>query len=304
MGNNYLGIDIGGTYIKYAMVDSTGTIGTVSKQETSKNLDELKESLIRIVTMLPHKIAGVGISCPGRVDITTGTVYNGGSLPFLHGFSFENFFSEHFKLPCTVSNDGKAVALAELWLGNLVGEFNAAAVVLGTGVGGGIIVDGKLLQGGNFQAGEFSFLLRSPELINRKNIVGTTGSAVNFICNCADILNLSKHDGEGVFEALLSGENFEVNNLFKKYCREIAVLIMNLQATLDIEKVVIGGGISTQDLFIKGVKQEYRECREKFTLWDQSWEEVVIQPCKYRSNANLLGAIYQMISQTETVVSK
>lgn len=300
MQTNYLSIDIGGTYIKYAHIDRAGNIESVDKKKTPNNLEALLEVLTEICEPVKNLVRGVGISCPGRVDVTNGVVYNGGALPFLHGFSFRDFFNDNFDLECAVINDGKAAALSEVWLGNLKGIANGAAIVLGTGVGGGIIVNGELAQGSHFQAGELSFLLRSPGAANLENIIGFTGSAVTFVKAAAQQLKLQdESDGIAVFEAINSKQNLEVTRLFEQYCREIAFIILNLQAILDIEKVVIGGGVSTQETLIKEINNQYIWIRESSELFSTSFDPVTIAPCSFRNNSNLLGAIYQFLLQAE-----
>lgn len=164
----------------------------------------------KIIQNFEGKINGVGISCPGRIDKKTGCVYNGGALTFLHNVGLRAFVEESFKLPCAVSNDGKAAALAELWLGNLKNIQNGAAITLGTGVGGGLIMNGKLIEGSHFQAGELSFLLRTPEKVDRTNTIGYTGSAVHFIETAAKKLQLEdQNDGTRVFEAINKKEHGE-----------------------------------------------------------------------------------------------
>ena len=80
----------------------------------------------------------------------------------MHGFDLKGYFRNTYGKGCTIINDGKAAALCELWLGNLRGITNGIVLTLGTGVGGGIIIDGKLHQGTTFQAGELSFMTQDP----------------------------------------------------------------------------------------------------------------------------------------------
>lgn len=200
---NYLAVDIGGTYIKYANVDRSGTLYKTQRIATPDSLAGLKQCLVAIISRSRSTIYGVGISCPGRIDPQTGVVYNGGALPFLHTFSLAEFVEQQFDLPCAVCNDGKAAALSELWLGHLKGYKNAAAIVLGTGVGGGIIVNGQLLQGEHFQAGEFSFIPSQSTSGNTKDLIGFSASAVQFIQHAAKRLNLAdRYDGISVFKAI------------------------------------------------------------------------------------------------------
>lgn len=298
MQRYYLTLDIGGTYIKYASINSEGNIGEKGKVKTPKSLDELFLLIDEIWATYKDKVNGIAISCPGRVDTNTGTVYKGGALPYLDGTSFKKILEDKYNMPCAVCNDGKAAALAELWLGHLQSIENGAAIVLGTGVGGGIIVNGRIIQGDHYQAGELSFLLRSPESTNTDHFIGFSGSAVNFIRKSSQLLELDKlDDGIAVFEAINEGNHEELIENFTIYCREIVFIIHNLQAILDISKVVIGGGVSAQPILIKGIREQYNLLRRNSKLIDQTFEAVEIEVCKFGSEANLLGALYQLLVQ-------
>ena len=194
MNKNYLSIDIGGTKIKSAVIDRSGNILTRGRMDTPKNLTEFLTGIETIVEDVHGSIRGIAVSTPGKVNPETGTISFGGALPFLDGVSLKQLLAK-YQVPLAVTNDGKAAALAEWWLGNLKGIQNGAAITLGTGLGGGVIVEGKLIQGAHFQAGELSFLLnatkRSDALENAEQpnnqgltlqqLAGFSGSAVAMI---------------------------------------------------------------------------------------------------------------------------
>lgn len=251
----YLSLDIGGTFIKYGLVDLNGNIEEVFKVLTPNTLDDFLSIIFDIVEHYEKKILGIGISTLGRVDTSTGTIYNGGPLRYLHELCLKKIVEDKFFIPCSLTNDAKAAVLAELWMGNLKGVVNGAALILGTGVGGGIVINGNLFEGKNYQAGELSLLLRQPD---DSEIIGFSGSAVRFIEKATTLLRISDTtDGISVFKALKHSTSQELNSLFRNYCREIAYIISNLQVTLDLEKIVIGGGISVQPMIINEIKNQY-----------------------------------------------
>lgn len=291
----YLAIDIGGSFIKFGEVQKAGTLSETTKVPTPQTLPQLEKIILAKIAQHPE-IKGVGISCPGAVDPETGTIYNGGALPYLDQVSFKKIITEKFSLPCVVSNDAKAAAAAELWLGNLQGIENGGAIVLGTGVGGGLIVGGKILQGSHFQAGELSFVPRQAQSGAATDLIGYTASAVLFIQACGKLLALPDiNDGKKVFAAIAAGNNPELLELFAHYCREIGYLIMNLQATLDIEKIVIGGGISAQAILIQEIQKQYQFLLNQSDFVKNSMAEIPIEACKFGNEANLLGAVYQLL---------
>ena len=151
----YLTIDVGGTHIKYALMQENGGLTQAGHVPTPpKSLDQFFESIFSIIDQYQEKIEGVAFSVPGKVDSQTGTIYFGGALTYLDQVCLKEVIKERYGLRASVQNDAKAAALAELWLGSLQGVQDAAVIVLGTGVGGGIILDGKLRLGPHFQAGE------------------------------------------------------------------------------------------------------------------------------------------------------
>ncbi|MGG5318972.1 ROK family protein [Enterococcus sp. AZ072] len=297
---DYLSIDVGGTYIKYSLVNRAGNLLTVKKIETPATLEQFLADLFQLIGDVREQIKGIGISLPGKIDIKNGVIYHGGSLEYMHEVGLKALVEEEFGIPCALSNDGKAAALAELWLGNLNEIENGAAVVLGTGIGGGLILNGELFQGSHFQAGELSFLINYQQLEDPENLVGWHSSAVRFVTEACKLLGLENlNDGQAVFEALEQGQNDELQKMFTDYCQIIARILLNLQATLDISRVVIGGGISAQNRLIKEINQQYQLARDNQPLLKSSFEPLEILPCHFRSEANLLGAIYQLFLQLD-----
>lgn len=290
----YIVFDIGGSAIKYGLIDESGEILSNDKVKTPNSWEEMAEEFDKVVSEHREEISGVAVSAPGRIDVNEGIIYLGGALPYLHEVNIKKHFRDNFDLPATVVNDGKAAAQAELWVGNLKGVDHAAAIALGTGIGGAVVVDGKVQQGRNFVAGEFSSVLPTEEPLH--NNLAVTNSSVKLVAELAEILGLpDKADGEGVFEFVTSRENEEVNENFAAYCKRLAVFMCNLQVILDISHVVIGGGISNQPVLIEELNNQYDIIREKQPAFKETFLPLNILPCKYSNNANLLGALYQLL---------
>ncbi|GEK90997.1 ROK family protein [Alkalibacterium kapii] len=289
-----LGIDVGGTNIKYARVFADGTLDQKQKVDTPDTLESFLDQLDRIYKQFdPEMVEAVAISLPGKVDSKKGIVYFGGSVKYLHDFDFHKHFRETYGKRCTIINDGKAAALCELWLGNLQGIKDGLVITLGTGVGGGIIIDGKLHQGNTFQAGELSFITQEPFNPDREKIIGYQLSAVNFIGKCGDMLQLEKpYDGERVFEEICRKDNPTLNAMFSAYIKRLLNLIVNLQAILNMEKVLIGGGISERPIVLDELKRQYGELRKVSPIFGQVFEELVFDTCTFKNNSNILGAVY------------
>ncbi|WP_368646207.1 ROK family protein [Alkalibacterium putridalgicola] len=294
-----LGIDVGGTNIKFARVFADGTLDKKQKVNTPETLEGFLNQIDEIFKQFDsEKVEAVAISLPGKVDSNKGIVYFGGSVKYLHHFDFKKHFREAYGKRCTIINDGKAAALCELWLGNLKGVKDGLAITLGTGVGGGIIIDGKLHQGNTFQAGELSFITQDPFNPDRENLIGYQLSAVDFIAKCGVMLKLEKpYDGERVFEEICKKDNPTLNAMFAAYIKRLLNLIVNLQAILNMEKVLIGGGISEQPIVLDELKRQYAELRKVSPIFGQVFEPLAFDTCAFKNNSNILGAVYASMQE-------
>ena len=140
----YLLIDIGGTFIKYSLTDEQARKISGGKVPTP-----LLAAIEGFATPLQGQFVGCAISMPGRIDTRNGIAHTGGMLS---AFMWEQPFAAQVEarlgVPVTIANDGKCAAAAEGWTGALAGVENGLVLVLGTGIGGGIILNGKMFNGG------------------------------------------------------------------------------------------------------------------------------------------------------------
>ncbi|MGJ3791966.1 ROK family protein [Lactiplantibacillus argentoratensis] len=297
---NYLSIDIGGTNLKYGLIDHSGSLLFKQQVTTPTEKSAFVAELKKIIANNRSKVFGVAISVPGQVDSQTGIVYHGGSLPFLDRLNFQQLIQSAFgELPVGVENDGKAGALAELWLGVLQGQPNSAAIILGTGVGGGIILNNQLLSGSHFQAGELSFMVNNYQLAGEDKLVGMNCSAVEMIEKIAIKLNLAdKKDGIAVFEKL-SQQQPLAWKIFRAYCQRVAYLILNVQSVVDLTTYAIGGGISSQPLVVKTINEEYDKILLELPLVKETLTRPQIKKAKFENSANLYGALYSLLQRLD-----
>ena len=178
----YLIFDVGGTFVKYAIMDRKGVIKDKDKTPTPYRFEVDKETNEKITpnTIAPevgvetflnlidriykdykkkYQIEGIAISLPGQVNVEHGIVYGGGALPYLDRAPLGNLISNRCdNVPVALENDGKCAALAEVWIGNASDCKDACVLVFGTGVGGGIVINRKVHHGVGMIAGELSFI--------------------------------------------------------------------------------------------------------------------------------------------------
>ena len=297
-----LAFDIGGTFIKYALVDEAYQVSDSSKVPTPDTIEEFWEALEHVICSFKNRMTGIAISCPGEINSRLGFVFKCGLITYLRNIPLASRLNKAFQVPVTVLNDGDAAGLAEARIGNLQDCGCGATFVLGTGVGLSLTSNGSLISTWNLKD-----YLRWPSLGEKQvtpgqkqyqteilkhgisSLVQNLGSAVNFVANASQLLELPEEDGVQVFEVLEAGHHEELQDLFASYCREIAILIYNLQSLVRLEKVTIGGGISSQPLLLEKINHQYKSLMEE--SGEQRFSLVEIQAARYHNSSNLLGAV-------------
>lgn len=289
-----LAIDFGGTQVKSALVSEEFALEkSLPTQSSPQTLNQTLDVIDYLVTSVKVALTGIAISVPGTVDTDEGVIYHGGLLRFFHGFRIKDILEAKYHLPVTALNDGKAAALGELAMGHLQGVTNGAALVLGSGLGGGLIINGKLFQGSHFQAAELTFLLPvQMAKVNPSQMRGTTLSAVGFITRVNEVLgNADLKDGREAFKEI-NARNEAVYPIFEAYCRSLAITILNLQSIFDMEIFVLGGGISAQPVLIEEVNRQFDKVRHEIDFIGKIIKRPKIVACHHHNGANLIGAAY------------
>ena len=185
----------------------------------------------------------------------------------------------------------------------LIGYENGVMVTLGTGVGGGIIIDGKLHKGSRFSAGEFSYMPDSHENINEFG--GYWGS----ISGVANLLKLTSNetgipveelDGVKVFE-MANNRDEKALKALDAYTKQLAVKIYSLQTLLDLDRVAIGGGISQQSLLMEYLQKNIDDVVDNNPL--KAISDFIPTPtvttCRFFNDSNLIGALYNHLLKQE-----
>ncbi|WP_208559237.1 ROK family protein [Marinilactibacillus kalidii] len=299
--NKYLVYDVGGSAIKYAIMSeekifSKGKVAT-PKEDLTTFINKMEEIYLKY----EQAISGIAISMPGVINAETGYAVHGGSLEFIRQMNLRDKLAKKLKHPIVIENDGKSAALGEVWKGNLQGIENGIALILGTGIGGGIIANGQLLKGHHFAAGEFSTIRTDGQKpLAYETMLANTGSSVKLVERTATLLGKEAEHFTGVdlFKEIKSG-NQEVEKLFFEYCDTIAAQIMNLQTILDPEMIVIGGGMSEEPLFVEGIQKAVNDLFSEDVMTEINGFKAEITPSTLGNEANLYGALYQYLLITK-----
>lgn len=290
---DYLVFDVGGSAIKYALMSEKAEFINKGKVKTPLDSTEsLLETIESIYSQYKEKVQGVGVSLPGRIDSESGYAFTGGYLEYNAGKNMISLLEERCLVPVTVENDGKCAALAEAWKGSLSDCINGVVVVLGTGIGGGVIINKKLYKGSHFQAGEFSNIITNDEAKPGEEerlwwYYGATSGLCQLVARSKN-LSCSEINGLRVFE-MVNQKDSEALNILDEYCRKLVIQLFNLQYCFDPEKIAIGGGISSQDSLFEYIQRNV----EKYSLqMPEGFVPPQVVRCRFESDANMIGALY------------
>lgn len=293
----YTVIDIGGTAVKYALLDEEGNVLEHDSAPTPADLDSLTFLIEKIHQKYAcEKCNGTAISAPGRINPETGWFHTGGALTYLDHTDYGNILKERLGCPVSIINDAKAAALAEVWKGSMQGVWQGLVLVLGTGIGGALIMEGKVCSGFSDTAGEVSFISTDwNQPYASEKTWAYYGSASALIRKYAEAVHRdpASCNGKILFENALAGEK-EALQVLHDYCASFTAGLFSLQAVLDMEKTAIGGGISAQKLLFDILQEEidraYAPLEGKVPM-----HKPVIVPCQFGNDANLIGALYHFL---------
>ncbi|MBR3234102.1 MAG: ROK family protein [Atopobiaceae bacterium] len=297
MEQQYLVLDIGGTFIKYAIMNREGQFLAQGKVEAKTGSEEEMLASLADVrdAVSDYDYEGVAISMPGRIDTARGWAHTGGAFTWLSEYPAAEKYGAVFGKPCTIANDGKCAAIAESWAGALADVDSGAVIVLGTGIGGGIVLNKQVWMGCSGGAGELSWLicdypLLSDEAAEHISPAMWTGhiSAHSITKEFARRKGLESADGIMLFDAYDAGDPDAIAVL-NDYAIWAAAGIVNLQSVLDLQRYAIGGGISARPettTLIRDAVEHIFAVREGLPF---SKPEIVT--CKFGNEANLIGAL-------------
>ena len=265
-----MGVDIGGTNIKLALVDKrarlTGkrTFSTAGFKGKSALIDGIVsriEDLISDQGLKKRDIIGVGIGAPGAIDVRTGTIHYLTNIPDWREIPLGDILKKRLKVPVFVDNDVNVMALGEAYFGAGKGACNMLCITLGTGVGGGLILEGKLYRGSSCAAGEFGHVpinIDGPKCkcgsracveayagnsYIVKDVIARIRKGKKTLITKLVKEELSKITPEIISEAGHKGDKF-AKQVWIDVGEKIGIGLAGVVNLLNVEKIVIGGGVA------------------------------------------------------------
>lgn len=287
-------IDIGGTFIKHGLADRGGHIykkGELPTEIKKKGVEGLLKKVAMIVASYryEHKIAGVAISTPGVVDAALGEIiFAGVNFPGYTGTRLRAEIEARTGLPCAVQNDVKCVGLAESWIGAGSGAHSVFCMAVGTGIGGSLILDGRVISGTGGSAGEIGFI----ELNSTGASLEASASTAQLVREVAELKGLAPDEISGrlIFKWAKEGDEIAIQAINLIVAR-LAEGIATVQYVFDPECVILGGGIMAQEEYLRG----RLEAALDRIMTNPLRTHVRLEFAKLKNDAGMLGALCHLL---------
>ncbi|CAM3005790.1 ROK family glucokinase [Paenibacillus sediminis] len=306
--NIYVGVDLGGTAIKVGICNEEGQLLHTYEgpTETDKGVDTVINNIEKYVRLIVEQspftwdqLAGVGAGVAGFTNVREGIIILAPNIGF-RDVPIRKILEERLGKPVKIDNDANVAALGEAWSGAGKGIDNCVCFTLGTGVGGGIIINGKIYQGFSGMAGELGHISVVPDLEAIQCGCGKMG-CLETVSSATGIIRMANDAVErGDRTSLALEENIAAKTVFDaaKAGDEVALRIVNrasfylgkamaaVAAVLNPERFILGGGVSKAgDILFNEVKEVYAKLAP-----EPLQQGVEIVPAKLGNDAGIVGA--------------
>jgi glucokinase len=285
-----IGIDIGGTNLRAAVVSEDGGIMEVFKVENevnkgaAYNLDKLVNQIKK--EWNKYNIKKIGVGVPGPVDIKAGIILSPVNLRGWGNFNIKDYLGEKLNLPVKVNNDANVAGLAESLVGSAKECESVFYITVSTGVGGALILDKKIINGAHSQAGEIYNMIINEDKYSH---VGLNKGGLEGQCSGVNIARIASEVYEKTLTTkdvfnLYEGNDEKAVKIIEKWIDNISIGIANIISVIDPETIVIGGAVLIYNnyLLLKII-----ECVKKKVA---DPEVVDIRIAQIGDNAGLIGA--------------
>lgn len=305
-----IGIDMGGTTTKFGIVDARGTVvsqGAINTDEpdVDKYLQELKAGINVLVNAVGgfEQIKGIGAGCPNG-NFYTGNIEFAPNLPWKGVVPFAKMLNDAFKVPAAITNDANAAAVGEMVYGAAKGMKNFVMITLGTGVGSGIVIDGKIVYGHDGFAGELGHVIMDRTEqgrvcgCGRKGCLETYASATGVARTAREVLGKSeapsllrelvadKITSKDVFDAAIKGDEL-AKEVFEQTGKTLGQALADFVAFSAPEAIILFGGLTKSgDLIYKPIKENME--KSILPIWKDK-VKLIFSELK-ESDAAILGA--------------
>ena len=286
---NILAIDIGGTMIKYGLVSSDGEILSTNKIETEaeKGLENILNKIDNIFKRYKeNNPVGIAVSGTGQINGIIGKVIGGNPIiPNWIGTNLVKILEKKYNLPAVLENDVNCVALGEKWIGAGKDLSNFICLTIGTGIGGGIILNNQLFRGENFVAGEFGHILikkgEFEQFASTTALIRLVKERTEKTLNGKEIFDLEKK------------EIVEYQEVISEWIENLTDGLSSIVYCFNPANIILGGGVIEQgEPLINKIKNSLFK-----KIGPQFKEKLNITQAKLGNNAGMIGASYLLLEK-------
>ena len=286
---NILAIDIGGTMIKYGLVSSDGEILSTDKIETEaeKGLENILNKIDNIFKRYKeNNPVGIAVSGTGQINGIIGKVIGGNPIiPNWIGTNLVKILEKKYNLPAVLENDVNCVALGEKWIGAGKDLSNFICLTIGTGIGGGIILNNQLFSGENFVAGEFGHILikkgEFEQFASTTALIRLVKERTEKTLNGKEIFDLEKK------------EIVEYQEVISEWIENLTDGLSSIIYCFNPANIILGGGVIGQgEPLINRIKNSLFK-----KIGSQFKEKLNITQAKLGNNAGMIGASYLLLEK-------
>jgi len=244
MSKKVIGVDLGGTNVRSAIVDESGiqNMGSIPVKSDG-SVEEVVNQICDLIDKLPdQKVEGIGIGVPGPVDVEKGIVYELINIPSWKRVELKDILEDKYHIPVNVNNDANCFALAEKTFGKGKSAQSMVGLAIGTGIAGGVIVNGKLYEGANCGAGEFGMMRYLDQ-------------NYEYYCSGQFFKCVHNTDGKNLYDRAMNGEQAAID-IWKDFGKHLGYAIESILYANDPELIVLGGSVSKSfDLYRESMWQ-------------------------------------------------
>jgi glucokinase len=279
-----IGVDLGGTNLRIAAISTDGQLVEKINVTTKTALGpghvvtEMCDAILHLCAK--HKSAGnflgAGIGFPGLIDMQTGVMRKSANLPGFEDYPVRAEIERRLEAPVVLENDGRVAALGEQWLGAARGVQNVAVITLGTGIGSGIILGGKIWHGMNGMAGEFGHVTVEPEGVPCG--CGNRGCAERY-ASASALLRMAREaiaaghapalaqaaaspdfGAQSIYNLATTQDDEPSRRIFHTFGRYLGMMLAGAVNVLNLEMYVLGGGVAVAwDAYAPAMFHELRQ---------------------------------------------
>ncbi len=234
-----LGVDLGGTNVRAGLVKNDRLVEVVSSPINGQGSQrEIVEQIFRVVDPLIQKgLKGIGVGVPSVVDLKRGIIYDVVNIPSWKRVPLKALLEKRYRIPVYINNDANCFAVGEKYFGQAKKYNHVVGLIVGTGLGAGVITNGKLYSGANCGAGEFG-------------MISYLGHNYEYYASGQFFKNVYKTSGKELFARAKSGDG-EALRIFSEFGSHLGEAIKTILYAADPDIIILGGSVSKAYRFFK-----------------------------------------------------